>query len=127
MANRISVIAVHGMNTTSPETWRAYKNKKDDSNGCVNWLSDIDMLPSAIPSAQIWIFHYNTSWLSDAPAERLSNLADKLLLVLYEAFFDSGGEHVSLVISRQISLECLLLSRILLAFVWSSLDPAMEV
>jgi hypothetical protein len=91
VTNLPSVIAVHGINTTSPETWQAYKNRKDDSEGCTIWLSDADMLPSAIPNAQIWTFHYNTSWLSDAPVERLSNLAEKLLLTLYETFFATAN------------------------------------
>jgi hypothetical protein len=82
------------MNTTSPHTWQALKNKRDKSEGYVNWLSDPNMLPSVIPNSQIWTFHYNTSWLSDAPVERLPNLADKLLLVLYDVLFKTQEETV---------------------------------
>jgi hypothetical protein len=95
VANPLSVIAIHGMNTTSPETWQALKTQEDKSQGYCNWLSDDDMLPSAIPNSQIWTFHYNTSWLSDAPLERLSNLADKLLLTLWDIFFLPNAECVS--------------------------------
>jgi hypothetical protein len=45
------------------------------------------MLPSVVPSSAIWTFHYNSSWQSDAPLERLPNLADKLLLILDSKLF----------------------------------------
>lgn len=95
VANSRSVIAIHGMNTTSPETWQALKIQEDKSQGYCNWLSDEGMLPSVIPNSQIWTFHYNASWLSDAPVERLSNLADQLLMALWDIFFAPYAEGVS--------------------------------
>ncbi|ERF73160.1 hypothetical protein EPUS_03001 [Endocarpon pusillum Z07020] len=83
----VNVIAVHGMNTESPATWRAFRNHRDSNDGYVDWLADADMLPNMIPSSPIWTFHYNTSWQSDAPFERLHNLADKLLLSLDSILF----------------------------------------
>lgn len=83
----LSVIAVHGMNTESPATWRAFRNHRDSNDGYVDWLADADMLPNTVPSSPIWTFHYNTSWQPDAPFERLHNLADKLLLSLDSFLF----------------------------------------
>jgi hypothetical protein len=85
------------MNTASPETWQAFKNQRDGFDGYVNWLSDSDMLPSAIPDSRIWTFHYNTSWLAEALAERLSNLADKLLLVIFDVLFSPRKQAVGIL------------------------------
>ncbi|KAF5581272.1 peptidase C14 [Fusarium pseudocircinatum] len=65
----IDIIAIHGLNTKSPETW-TFQNKNKDTKGLplaervkkgVNWLTDKHMLPSQIPDTYI----YTCDW----PAE----------------------------------------------------------
>ena len=87
----LSIIAVHGLNTESPATWRAFRNHRDNKDGYIDWLADADMLPSVVPSSPIWTFHYNSSWQSDAPMERLSNLADRLLRSLDNILFQRSA------------------------------------
>ncbi len=71
---KCSIIAIHGLGTTTPRTWE-YKTK----TGVVSWLSDSDMLPDIVPSARIYTFSWNANYYSDASIARIENVAEVLL------------------------------------------------
>ncbi|KAJ5708376.1 hypothetical protein N7488_008177 [Penicillium malachiteum] len=48
----IDIIAIHGLDTKSPETWQ-FKNVKENIVLC-NWLKDKEMLPSKVGTARIF-------------------------------------------------------------------------
>lgn len=64
------------MGTESPRTWE-FKIK--ENGGVVNWLSDLDMLPAAIPEARIFTYDWNANYFEDAPVQTLLGHADTLL------------------------------------------------
>lgn len=70
----VSVIAIHGLGTTTPRTWE-YKTRTRP----VNWLSDSDMLPAVVPSARIYTFSWNARYYADASVARIENVAEVLL------------------------------------------------
>lgn len=51
----LDIIAVHGLDTKSPDTWVWRANKHDTQD--VNWLAHPDMLPKIAPRARI--FHHD--------------------------------------------------------------------
>ncbi|KAJ0122774.1 hypothetical protein J7T55_003290 [Diaporthe amygdali] len=53
----IDIIAIHGLDTRSPETW---EYKKEDGQK-TNWLADQDMLPAQVPGTRI----YTCDWPAD--------------------------------------------------------------
>ena len=55
----IDIIAIHGLDTKSPDTW-IYKSEKPDQPG-VNWLVDKNMLPSRVGHARI----FTCDWPAD--------------------------------------------------------------
>ncbi|KAF6217721.1 hypothetical protein HO133_006548 [Letharia lupina] len=69
-----SVIAIHGLGTTTPHTWE-YNTKTKT----VNWLSDPDMLPNIVPSASIYTFSWNAKYYADASVARIDSVAGVLL------------------------------------------------
>ena len=69
-----SIIAIHGLGTTTPRTWE-YKKE----TGVVNWLSDSNMLPDIVPSARIYTFSWNANYSKDATVTRIANVAEVLL------------------------------------------------
>lgn len=73
---------MHGLQTTSPTTWIAYNDSYLEGalvRKYVNWLSDDDMLPAQVPNARIWTFNYNSDWAINAPATRISVVAETFL------------------------------------------------
>ena len=50
----------------------------------VNWLSDNDMLPAAIPKARIFTYDWNANYFRDAPVQTLLGYADTLLGLIAE-------------------------------------------
>ncbi|TLS21304.1 uncharacterized protein PpBr36_10322 [Pyricularia pennisetigena] len=56
----IDIIAIHGLDTKSPDTW-TWRDPKHPTNPGVNWLADKDMLPEALGKA--CIFHCD--WPAD--------------------------------------------------------------
>lgn len=74
-----SIIAIHGLGTTSPKTWEAIKKNEAGKEEICNWLSDDNMLPAAIPSARIYTFNWNSSYYEDAPIVRILDVAEILL------------------------------------------------
>jgi len=81
-----SIVAVHGLDTSSPKTWLAYeKDGPPDIRGrAFNWLSDADMLPIVVPKTRIWTFDYNANYHSNAPVVDLLALGEMLLRSLSE-------------------------------------------
>ena len=81
-----SIVAVHGLDTSSPKTWLAYENDgpPDIRGRAFNWLSDADMLPTVVPKARIWTFDYNANYHSNAPVVDLLALGETLLRSLLE-------------------------------------------
>ncbi|KAK4652643.1 hypothetical protein QC762_0075260 [Podospora pseudocomata] len=77
----IDIIAIHGLGTESPRTWEF---KKRSGDGVVNWLSDGDMLPAALPKACIYTYDWNANYFADAPVQTLLGHADTLLGLIAE-------------------------------------------
>ena len=73
-----SIIAVHGIETTSPRTWTYRQDKVTDGSG-VNWLSDEDMLPGVVPQARIWVFDYNSNYTESAQEVYIGGVGETLL------------------------------------------------
>lgn len=88
-----SIVAVHGLDTSSPKTWLAYeKDGPPDIRGhAFNWLSDADMLPTVVPKARIWTFDYNANYHSNAPVVDLLALGETLLRSLSEVRTNVNG------------------------------------
>ncbi|KAK0703517.1 NACHT domain-containing protein [Lasiosphaeria miniovina] len=55
-ATDVDIIAIHGLNTQSPDTW-----VWDPKGACVNWLEDPHMLPERFPTARI----FTCDWPAD--------------------------------------------------------------
>lgn len=75
-----SIIAIHGLGTTSPLTWQ--KNMVDCDGQIVrevNWLSDLDMLPAVLPKVRISTFKWNSNYYENAPATRILDIANTFL------------------------------------------------
>ena len=76
-----SIVAVHGLDTSSPKTWVAYERDgpPDVRGHAFNWLSDDDMLPAVVPKARIWTFDYNANYHTNASLVDLLALGEMLL------------------------------------------------
>jgi hypothetical protein len=83
-----SIIAVHGIETTSPKTWVAYEQDTEPKGRAYNWLKDVDMLPSVIPGARIWAFDYNSNYSHDAQTVRIDGLGVILLNCIKDRYED---------------------------------------
>ncbi|SPO01721.1 uncharacterized protein DNG_04394 [Cephalotrichum gorgonifer] len=98
----VDIVAVHGLGADADWTW-THKVKSPGTQGSsktstpgsapVNWLSDLNMLPDATPSARIMSFSYDSIWYGDVPVnQELSNVANTLLhRLLEEREFPSFG------------------------------------
>lgn len=56
-----SIVAVHGIGAHPDRTWET---------GNVNWLRDIQMLPSIVPTARIMRYGYESRWYGDNPIQQ---------------------------------------------------------
>ncbi|GKT81420.1 peptidaseCc14 [Colletotrichum tofieldiae] len=74
----IDIIAVHGLDTNSPETW------EDRSKGkpTVNWLADMDMLPKEVSRARIFTCDWPADLFQDSNIQE--NTMDELARLLLE-------------------------------------------
>ncbi len=79
-SDRDSIIAIHGLETESPRTWEFRKK-----GTVVNWLSDTDMLPQAIPEAKIFTYDWDANSFGDAPVKTLLGHADTFLALVAES------------------------------------------
>ncbi|KAI0881995.1 uncharacterized protein GGS22DRAFT_181385 [Annulohypoxylon maeteangense] len=68
----IDIIAIHGLDTKSPDTW-IWKDPKNPSKSGVNWLQDKDMLPNLVGRARI----FTCDWPADLYED--SNLVPKMI------------------------------------------------
>ncbi|OQD68814.1 hypothetical protein PENDEC_c030G02246 [Penicillium decumbens] len=66
----VDIIAVHGLDTKSPDTW-TWANPSDPKQPCINWLHDPDMLPNKVGRARI----FTCDWPADI--FETSNLVQK--------------------------------------------------
>ncbi|KAK0724150.1 hypothetical protein B0H67DRAFT_640719 [Lasiosphaeris hirsuta] len=78
-----SIIAIHGLGTESPRTWEF--KKRTLGGDSVNWLSDGDMLPAALPEARIFTYDWGANSFKDAPVQTLLGQAATLLGLISEA------------------------------------------
>lgn len=74
----IDIIAIHGLDTKSPDTW-TWKDPKDPDSPGVNWLEHKDMLPKSVGSARIFTCDwpadlYETSELIQKTIEEFARL-----------------------------------------------------
>ena len=81
-----SIVAVHGLDTSSPKTWVAYERDglPHTRGRAFNWLSDEDMLGAVVPKACVWTFDYNANYHSNASVVDLLALGEMLLRSLSE-------------------------------------------
>ncbi|KAI0902005.1 armadillo-type protein [Annulohypoxylon nitens] len=56
----VDIIAIHGLDTKSPDTW-IHRDLKDPDRPEVNWLKDRDMLPKVVGRARI----FTCNWPAD--------------------------------------------------------------
>ncbi|KAK5994851.1 Nephrocystin-3-like protein [Cladobotryum mycophilum] len=89
----VDIIAIHGLDTSAPTTWecRSDDQRIGDERKVINWLSDNDMLPKAVPRARIITYNWHTQFSKDAIELTLRDHANSLLLDL-NAFRDRTGE-----------------------------------
>ncbi|KAK1656686.1 hypothetical protein BDP55DRAFT_521187, partial [Colletotrichum godetiae] len=73
----IDIIAVHGLDTRSPDTWEF--KMKDGYN--VNWLQDKNMLPTEVSNARIFTYDWPAELFEtlDAEEDTIQELALRLL------------------------------------------------
>jgi hypothetical protein len=76
----IDIIAIHGLDTKSPDTW-TWKAKHPRDN--VNWLADPEMLPSQVGAARI----FTCNWPADLlqPSELVQKRIEEYALLLLDA------------------------------------------
>ena len=74
-----SIIAIHGLDTHSEQTFRAYEKEGDKTSRLVHWLQDEDMLPSRFPYARIYTYDWNAATISDASNQYFHHHAQELL------------------------------------------------
>lgn len=74
-----SIIAIHGLDTQSPNTWASWKKDGDPTSGEVHWLQDRDMLPRVIPNARIFTYDWNANFSHSSATDLLLGHADGLL------------------------------------------------
>jgi hypothetical protein len=76
----IDIIAIHGLDTKSPDTW-TWKAKDPKDN--VNWLADPEMLPSQVGTARI----FTCNWPADLlqPSDVVQKRIEEYALLLFDA------------------------------------------
>ncbi|CZS81973.1 unnamed protein product [Fusarium graminearum] len=77
------IIALHGLDATSPETWIGWKVDGDPNSGDVNWLEDKHMLPRFMPDSRILTYQWNANYDAYASSDRFSGHATSLLQDLH--------------------------------------------
>ncbi|KAI6777684.1 nacht nucleoside triphosphatase [Emericellopsis cladophorae] len=89
-ATDIDIIAVHGLDTRSPDTWTwrrpktpgARLKRAENTEDCVNWLQDQRMLPAAVGRARI----FTCDWPADLlqPSALVQKRIDEYALLLLD-------------------------------------------
>lgn len=75
----VSIVAIHGLDTTSDSTWKAYNIEGNPQSRPVHWLKDKDMLPSHVKNARIFTYDWNASTFGQASDQYFYNHADLFL------------------------------------------------
>lgn len=75
----LSIVAIHGLNTSSATTWTAFERSSDSSSRQVHWLRDGDMLPSQTKHARIFTYDCNADTFSGASGQFFYTHADTFL------------------------------------------------
>ena len=70
---------MHGLDAQPSRTWTTWKQDDDPESGDVNWLSDSDMLPTAMPYARILTYDWDATYDITASADGLLGYANSLL------------------------------------------------
>jgi hypothetical protein len=87
----IDIIAIHGLDTKSPDTWM-WKDPKDPKNEdkWVNWLQDPGMLPSIAGRARIFTCDWPAGLLQ--PSDLVQKTDDELALLLCDGIQQRASE-----------------------------------
>ncbi|EXU98174.1 ankyrin repeat protein [Metarhizium robertsii] len=85
-----SIIAMHGLDAKSPDTWIAWKEDGNPASGDVHWLRDDDMLPRSMPNSRILTYDWNANYAADASSDKFLGHADALLDRIYVDREDTG-------------------------------------
>ncbi|KAL8303425.1 hypothetical protein RB600_007056 [Gaeumannomyces tritici] len=80
MDTDIDIIAIHGLDTKSPDTW-TWKNTRDPKNEAkwANWLQDTDMLPNKVERVRIFTCDWPADLLQKSIPTTLQESARVLL------------------------------------------------
>lgn len=74
-----SIIAIHGLDTHSERTFRAYEKEGDKTSRLVHWLRDEDMLPHEFHFARIYTYDWNAATVADARGQYFHHHAQTFL------------------------------------------------
>ncbi|KAF2235586.1 hypothetical protein EV356DRAFT_575695 [Viridothelium virens] len=80
----IDIVAIHRLDTWAPKTWVAYRNRRNSSNGEINWLKDDNMLPQKLRDARIFTYDWNANTIGDPAEDTLLGHAKTLIRELGE-------------------------------------------
>ncbi|KAM0539542.1 hypothetical protein ACHAO7_012078, partial [Fusarium culmorum] len=94
---RNDIVALHGLDATSPETWIAWVVDGDANSGDVNWLKDKHMLPKFMPDSRILTYQWNANYDAFASSDRFSGHAKTLLQDLHADRSDEGRSHCPII------------------------------
>jgi hypothetical protein len=76
-----SVVAIHGLETTSEKTW-TFDSRNSENE--INWLEDDSMLAKALEEADIWTYDWPADTFQDNPVQgALQDRAKSFLDHLY--------------------------------------------
>ncbi|KAI6080921.1 hypothetical protein F4821DRAFT_250494 [Hypoxylon rubiginosum] len=75
----IDIFILHGLSAKSEETWIAWKEYDVTGSGDVNWTSDANMLPEAMPEARVMTYDWNADYDRTASSDIFLGHADTLL------------------------------------------------
>ncbi|CAG1970801.1 unnamed protein product [Fusarium graminearum] len=91
------IIALHGLDAKSPETWIAWVVDGDAKSGDVNWLQDKHMLPKFMPESRILTYQWNANYEISASSDRFSGHAKTLLQDLHADRSDEGRKDCPII------------------------------
>lgn len=74
-----SIVAIHGLDTSDPTTWLAYKNGRNAYEGLVHWLKDDNMLPREFPDARFFTYDWHANTVHDTADDTLFGHAKTLI------------------------------------------------
>ncbi|KAK4081220.1 uncharacterized protein Triagg1_2752 [Trichoderma aggressivum f. europaeum] len=88
----VDIIAIHGLDTKSPDTWTWRSQDGSRPNVHVNWLADPDMLPSKMKRARIFTCDWPADLFpeSDSIPWTVREFARRLLAGIYKMRVQSG-------------------------------------